>query len=216
MAVPLLRTFRNRRRVSAYYVFSGRWVRLRKWLTEQLPAVVFALQFLLTVVISVHLAVALVAPGGHNTLLEQTVPPLFAYQTWLPSGNAIGFPEDTLEHRFLFFKIFAQDGSVVEGSLPDRGAYNLLRYDRWSKVGSVVSGDVPVLHRHVLDYLLERLPQPPLKLELYTGTWKPLTNELAASAKPGRRQNQSITIELLGTYDGLHGTWTPEHKKKGV
>lgn len=211
-----MRMFRRRRRSAGVYVFAGRWIRLRKWLVERVPLMLFALRFAVTIAIVLHLAMALVAPGGYVPISGTRAPGAFAYLTWLTGGNAVGFPEDATRHRFLFFKIFGQDGAVVEGSLPDHGAYNLIRYDRWSRVGGVVSGDNPILHRNMLLFLLERLPSPPLRIELYAGIWAPGDVKLPAVAADKRERERSIAVHLLGTYDGLHRSWTPARERKGV
>lgn len=211
-----MRLFRRRRRSAGVYLYAGRWIRLRKWLVESVPLMVFGLQFAVTMAIVLHLAMALVAPAGHFPISESRVPTPFAYLTWLPGGNAIGFPQDATRHRFLFFKIFGQDGAVVEGSLPDHGAYHLIRYDRWSRVGEVVSRDNPTLHRNMLLFLLERLPSPPLKVELYAGVWAPGDVALPVLQASKRERERSIAVHLLGTYDGLHRTWTPARERKGI
>jgi hypothetical protein len=155
-----------------------------------------------------HLALALLFPAGRNALFGVTAREGVAYQTLFPVGDALGFYATRGRDGFLVYKVYPQDGGVVEGTFPDIDVAPRLRYDRWSVAGHVASGSYPELHALVTRYVVDRLPSAPIRLELYAARWVWNRDELRFPW-PGTDPQPALQLDLLGTYNGFTRVWSP-------
>ncbi len=122
--------------------------------------------------------------------------------------DALGFYTVHGTDGFLVYKIFTEDGNVVTGRFPDEAVAPKLRYDRWATAGNHAAGELDELHAYVLAYVLERLPSPPLRMELYSARWG-WDRDSLRYPWPGDGPQTALELRLLGNYNGLTRTWEP-------
>jgi hypothetical protein len=166
------------------------------------------LWFALTVVGVVHLAAVLIVPGGVNRIFDLRADGVFAYQTFYPAPDVLGFPPSQEREGFLTYKIYAQDGQTLDGAFPDPQVRPRVRYDRWAAAGYQATGNYPDLHASILAYLVNQLPEPPLRIEMYAARWSWDRNRFQYPWR-GFNQDSALELKLLGTYNGLTKVWTP-------
>jgi hypothetical protein len=162
----------------------------------------------LTVIASVHLLAVLIVPGGVNRIFDLRPWPVFGYQTFFQAPDVLGFPSPNERDGFLLYKIFAQDGQMLDGSFPDPQVRPRVRYDRWAIAGDQATANLPGLHASIMAYLVNQLPEPPLRIEMYSAHWVWDRNRFQFPWR-GFNKNSSLDLRLLGTYNGLTKVWTP-------
>ncbi len=162
----------------------------------------------LTVVVLLHLGFAALFPGGRNGLLKLEAPSLFSYLSIISAGDALGFYKTRGQDSFVVYKIYTQDGRVVEGAFPDQEISPRLRYDRWAILSHHVNAENPAIHEAFLRYLVRRLPSAPVKLELLSAKWDWSRGNGSADFDP-KKHGGLLVLRKLGTYDGLRNRWTP-------
>ena len=163
---------------------------------------------LATVGVVVHLVLIALYPSGGNGLLGTAPGPGPGYLTPFRLGDALGY--DTLHGRdgFLLFKIFTQNGGVVQGAYPDDAVLPRLRYDRWAAAGHTASGHYPRLHALLLRQILAGLPSPPVRLELYSARYR-WDRDSLTFPWPGKGPVTALELRTLGVYDGFTRNWRP-------
>ena len=162
----------------------------------------------LTLVATAHLLAVLIVPGGVNRIFDLKAWPVFGYQTYFPVSDVLGFPAFNERDGFLLYKIFAQDGQILDGSFPDPQVRPRIRYDRWAVAGDRATANLPGLHASIMAYLVNQLPEPPLRIEMYSAHWVWDRNRFQFPWR-GFNKNSSLDLRLLGTYNGLTRVWTP-------
>jgi len=167
-----------------------------------------SLWLVLTIVGAVHLCAVLIVPGGSNGVFDLKANSIFAYQTFFPAPDVLGFPAIGEREGFLFYKIFAQDGQMLDGSFPDPQVRPRVRYDRWAVAGDQATANLPGLHASIMAYLVNQLPEPPLRIEMYAAHWVWDRNKFQFPWR-GFNKESSLDLRLLGTYNGLTRVWTP-------
>lgn len=155
-----------------------------------------------------HLVLVGLFPGGRNALFGVTDKNGPAYPSLFQVPDTLGFSTADGADGFLVYKIYTQDGGVVNGVFPDTHVAPRLRYNRWARVGNAASGPYPVLHRFVVDYVLRQLPSPPVRVELFAAHWSWDRNSLSFPW-PGTGPQTTLHLQHLGDYNGLTRTWEP-------
>ena len=176
------------------------------WVVRQIPAAHLVLRLAATAVVGVHLAAAALLPGGRNNLFDWKAGPLFAYQTLFSVGDTMGFFQTSGRDGFIIYKVFNQDGGVVEGVFPDSRVAPRLRYDRWAMYGSFASEDNPEIHAAFLKFLVRRLPTPPLKVELHAARWS-IAGLNGNRSLGGSPREAVLKLRHLGSFDGVTRSW---------
>jgi hypothetical protein len=166
------------------------------------------LWFGLTLLGAAHLIGVLVVPGGVNRIFDWKAGSIFGYQTFLPAPDVLGFPQVSERDGFLLYKIFAQDGQMLDGAFPDPQVRPRVRYDRWAVAGDQATQYLPGLHASIMAYLVNQLPEPPLRIEMYAARWVWDRNRFTYPWH-GFNKDTSLDLKLLGTYNGLTKVWTP-------
>ena len=166
------------------------------------------LWFALTLVGAVHLGAVAVVPGGANRIFDLNAGSVFAYQTFFPAPDVLGFPALGEREGFLLYKIFAQDGQILDGSFPDPQVRPRVRYDRWAVAGDQATANLPGLHASIMAYLVNQLPEPPLRIEMYAAHWVWDRNKFQYPWR-GFNKDSALDLKLLGAYNGLTKVWTP-------
>ncbi len=159
----------------------------------------------------VHLAAVALLPGGHNRVFDWSAPSPLAYLTLLPAPQALGFPPRAGRGGFLLYKLYAQNGQILDGSFPDARVRPRLRYDRWALAGEIATADVPALHSSIVAYQVSQLPDPPLRVEMYAADWEWDHNKYEFPWR-GFNHDSALELRLLGSYNGLTQEWTPAPK----
>lgn len=172
---------------------------VRAWPLVRLP---------LTAIVVAHLVGVALYPGGRNGLFGVKAAEEAGYLSWFQVPDTLGFYTTHGTDGFLVYKIYTQDGSVVDGIFPDAGVAPKLRYDRWATAGNAASGPYPELHAYVVRYLLGQLPSPPLRLEVFSARWIWDRNSLSFPW-PGQGPDTTLELRLLGNYNGLTRAWEP-------
>jgi hypothetical protein len=162
----------------------------------------------LTVLALAHLALVGLFPGGRNALFGVTAPDAPTYASLFQVPDTLGFYTTNGTDGYLVYKIFTQDGNVVDGVFPDTGVAPRLRYDRWATAGNAAAGPIPELHAYVTRYVLDQLPSPPLRMELFAARWSWDRNSLTFPW-PGKGPDATLELRRLGSYNGLTRTWEP-------
>ncbi len=165
----------------------------------------------LTILAVVHLVGVLVFPGGYNTVFAKRAVSAFAYLTYFPSADVLGFPSEGEARNFLLYKIYAQNGEQLEGTFPDPRVRPHLRYERWATAGDLSSADLSDVHASILTYLVTQLPEPPLRVEMFAARWVWDRNKFTFPWRGFNRDN-ALELHLLGTYNGLTRVWRPASK----
>ncbi len=178
--------------------------RSRDNLTELWPL----LKLPLTLLAVAHLVLVALFPGARNALLGTTPQDVPDYLTMLQVGDALGFSATHGRDGFLVYKIYTQNGDVVSGTFPDDAVAPRLRYDRWAVAGDAAAGPHAELHAFVARYVLERLPSPPVRMELFAARWRWDRNSLTFPW-PGKGPQTALELKLLGNYNGLTRVWEP-------
>lgn len=155
-----------------------------------------------------HLVLVAAFPGGRNLLFGITAKEAPAYPSLFQVPDTLGFYTADGADGFIVYKIYTQDGGVVNGVFPDTKVAPRLRYDRWAMVGNAATGPYPALHRFVVDYVLHQLPSPPVRLELFAAHWTWNHNGLTFPL-PATGPHTTLHLERLGSYNGLTRTWVP-------
>lgn len=210
---PTPKWLRARRRTAAYYPPRARLRRIMAWGGRQTPTAHLALRLAATGVVVVHLAAAALLPGGLNNLFDWKAGPLFAYQTLFSVGDTMGFFKTSGRDGFVIYKVFNQDGGVVEGVFPDSRVAPRLRYDRWAMYGSFASEDNPEIHAAFLKFLVRRLPAPPLKVELRAARWS-IAGLNGIQSQGSSPREAVLEVRHLGSFDGLTRRWRPAREAK--
>lgn len=210
---PRLPRFRSWRRSSAYYPRPRRFRWAEQLIERHRHRAAIAARVLLTLAVVAHLAAAALLPGGRNALFGLKAGSVLSYLTLLPAAGTMGFYKTAGKDGFLVYKIYTEQGTVVEGAFPDQGASPRLRYDRLAMLAHHMSGDYPAFHYLFLGYLVDRLPGKSLKLELHSAkwTWNGAANPPAAN---GGKGSGLLVLRKLGSYDGLRKAWSPAKQKK--
>jgi hypothetical protein len=176
---------------------------LQVWPWIRLPASLLAL---------VHLVGVALLPGGRNALFAVTPQDAPAWVTLFQVPDTLGFYTTSGVDGFLIYRIYTQDGNVVDGAFPDTAVAPRLRYDRWATAGNAASGPYPQLHAYVARYVLRQLPNPPVRMELYAAHWNWDRNSLTFPW-PGEGPDATRELQPLGNYNGLTRTWEPVSKE---
>jgi hypothetical protein len=159
-----------------------------------------------------HLAAVAVFPGGYNAVFDTRAASVFSYATYFPAADVLGFPSDGESRNFLLYKIYGQNGEMLEGTLPDTRVRPHLRYERWAEAGDVASArNLADLHASILAYLVTQLPEPPLRIEMFSARWVWDHNKFIFPWRGFNRDN-ALELHLLGTYHGLTQVWRPAGK----
>ena len=204
---------RARRRTASYYPPRARLRRFTAWVGRQAPAAHLVLRLAATVVAVVHLAGVALLPGGRNNLFDWKAGPLLAYQTLFPVGDTMGFFKTSGRDGFVIYKVFTQDGEVMEGVFPDSRVAPRLRYDRWAMYGSFASEDNPEIHAAFLKVFVRRLPAPPLKVELHAARWS-FAGLNGNNLQGGSPREAVLEVRHLGSFDGVTRSWRPAGEAK--
>lgn len=162
----------------------------------------------LSLVALAHLVLLALFPGGGNDLFGVRPGDGPKYLTPVRVADALGY--DTLHDRdgFLVFKLFPQEGGMVHGTFPDERMLPRLRYERWVAAGHVASGPYPELHRLILDKVLQELPSPPVRLELYAARYR-WDRDSLTFPWPGKGPVVALELRRLGVYQGFSRAWEP-------
>ncbi|HKI99208.1 MAG TPA: hypothetical protein VKB51_12110 [bacterium] len=166
----------------------------------------------LTVLAVVHLVLVALFPGGQNALFGLTTQDTPTYASLFQVPDTLGFYTADGTDGFLVYKIYTQDGGMVNGVFPDTRVAPRLRYDRWATAGNAASGPYPELQDYVVNYVLKQLPSPPLRMELFAGHWTWDRNSLTFPW-PGQGPDTTLELHRLGNYNGLTRTWEPSGKE---
>lgn len=207
--------FSARRRAGAYYPSAHRLRRFWHWLGEQGPRARLASRLAVTAAVSAHLLAAALLPGGRNTLFQIDAPAVLGYLTLAPVGDTMGFFKTAGRDGFVVYRVFTEGGKVVEGAFPDPIVTPRLRYDRWAMFAHYASGDQEMFHSAFVNYLVGRLSVPPLKVEMLAARWawpggRPRNGN---GTRPGERDEMTLELRSLGTYDGVRREWTPVRRQ---
>lgn len=166
----------------------------------------------LTLLAAVHLGGVLLFPGGYNGVFDARVRGGFSYLTYFPAADTLGFPGPGESNGFLLYKIFAQNGEVLEGTFPDPRVRPRLRYERWAAAGNLSTpGELADVHASIVTYLVAQLPEPPLRIEMFSAHWVWDHNKFTFPWRGFNRDN-ALELHLLGTYNGLTQVWRPAGK----
>src|SRR5579863_1018302 len=194
MARPSL-LYRVFHRSPLAYPEQGFWARLTSHgMTGRLEWV----WFVLTLLATVHLGAVLLVPGGVNRIFGLRAGSIFAYQTFFPAPDVLGFPALGEREGFLLYKIYGQDGQILDGSFPDPQVRPRVRYDRWAVAGDQATANLPGLHASIIAYLVNQLPEPPLRIEMYAAHWVWDRNKYQYPWR-GFNKDTSLDLKLLGT-----------------
>jgi hypothetical protein len=178
------------------------------WAARQRPTAALAGRIGLSLVVAAHLVLAAVLPGGRNALLGLKAGSVLSYLTMIPVGDSLGFYKTRGQDGFVVYKIYTQDGNVVEGAFPDQRVSPRIRYDRWAVFTHHASADNGDFHAAFIKYLVRRLPTAPLKVELLSAKWD-WTRNSGPSQLREENHGGLLVLRKLGTYDGLRKKWTP-------
>jgi len=166
----------------------------------------------LTLLAVVHLLGVTVFPGGYNTIFDTRATVPFNYLTYFPAADVLGFPGNGESRNFLLYKIYAQNGEMLEGTFPDIRVRPMLRYERWAAAGDIASGrNLADVHASIMTYLVTQLPEPPLRIEMFSARWVWDHNKFIFPWRGFNRDN-ALELHLLGTYNGLTQVWRPAAK----
>ena len=161
----------------------------------------------LPVLMLAHLGLIALFPGGSNRLFGVKAGAGPKYLTPFQMVDALGYEQE--RDGFLVYKIFSQNGELVQGVYPDDTVRPRLRQDRWAAAGHVISGPYPVLHRLVLERLLERLPAPPVRLEMFSARYR-WDRDSLTFPWPGKGPETTLKMTRLGVYTGFSRQWKTE------
>jgi hypothetical protein len=181
------------------------WARLASGMP---PGRMEMLGLALTVLGTVHLLAVAFVPGGVNRVFGLKARYVFGYQTYFAVPDTLGFPPVMEQDGFLLYKIYSQNGEMLDGSFPDPQVRPSLRYDRWAAAGNQATANLPDLHASLMAYLVNQLPEPPLRIEMYAARWVWDRNRFQFPWR-GFNRETSLDLRLLGTYNGLTRVWTP-------
>lgn len=159
-----------------------------------------------------HLLLVAVLPGGRNLLFGISIKDAPGYLTLFQPEDAFGFYTTQGKDGFLMYKIYTQNGKMVEGVFPSNKVLPRIRYDRWAVAGDAAARPFPQLHALVIRHILNRLPSPPLRMELFAARWI-LDRDSLTYPWPGNGPLTSLDKRLIGTYNGLTQAWTPAANK---
>jgi hypothetical protein len=180
---------------------------LRAWLKAQTADLRIEMLCLpVTVVAALHLAAVALFPGGTNTVLDARATSALAYLSYFPAPDPLGLPEAGETTRFLLYKIYMQNGDAFEGTLPDPRVRPWLRYVRWANAGYLSAQPAAELHAAIATYIVGRLPEPPLRVEVFSARWVWDHNKFMFPWRGFNRDN-ALELHLLGTYNGLTRAW---------
>lgn len=200
-----------RRRARGYYRQPHRLRRFVYWVLEQGPPARLALRLGLTLLVVAHLVGAALLPGGKNGLFGWSAPAPYRYLTLAPVGDTMGFFKTFGRDGFLVYRIFTEEGKVVEGTFPDTTLTPRLRYDRWAVFSNAASQHRPRVQAAFAAFLVSRLPAPPLKVEMLAARWTGTNGNGAFSTQ---EPDVRLVLTKLGTYDGLRRAWLPNEKRE--
>lgn len=158
----------------------------------------------LPVLILAHLGLIALFPGGANRLFDVKIGAGPNYLTPFQMIDALGFEQR--RDGFLVYKIYAQSGALVRGVYPDDTVLPRLRQKRWAAAGHAFSGPYPMLHRLVLERLLERLPAPPVRLEIFSARYQ-WDRDSLTFPWPGKGPRTTLKMTRLGVYTGFSRQW---------
>lgn len=197
-----------RRRPAPFYPVPARFGPVARRVVHYRPTARLAARVALTLLVVVHLALAAVFPGGRNPLFEADAPSVFSYQGIIPVGDALGFYKTRGRDGFIVYKIYSQDGVVIEGAFPDQKVAPRLRYDRWALLSHQIGAGEGDSHGAFVKYLVARLPAAPVKVELLSAKWDWSRGNGNAGVDSGNHGGL-LVLRKLGTYDGLRKLWRP-------
>ena len=202
----------RQRRTARYYPRPKRLRWAVRLFERQQNHAALAARVALTFIVVAHLTAVLLFPRGQNDLFDTAAPLPFSYLTLLPVEGTLGFYKTAGKDGFLVYKIYTEQGGLVEGAFPDQQATPRLRYDRLAMLAHHMSEDNPPFHYLFLSYLVDRLPGTPLKLELHSAkwAWEGATPRVNAN---GGKNSGILVLRNLGSYDGLRKSWTPANQK---
>lgn len=199
---------RTKRRAGPFYPVPARFGPLGRRAAQLQPAAVIGARVALSLLAVGHLALAGFFPEGRNPLLGMETRSVFSYLKNFPIGDTLGFYKTRGLDGFIVYKIYTQDGRVVEGAFPDQEVSPRLRYDRWALLTHHLGADNPQSHGVFVKYLVERLPSAPVKVELLSAKW----DWSRGNGNPGNNPEKHgglLVLQNLGTYDGLRKKWNP-------
>lgn len=161
----------------------------------------------LPVLILAHLGLIALFPGGANRLFDVKIGAGPKYLTPFQMIDTLGYEQRG--DGFLVYKIYSQSGELVRGVYPVDTVLPRLRQDRWAAAGHVISGPYPILHRLVLERLLERLPAPPVRLEIFSARYH-WDRDSLTFPWPGKGPETTLKMTRLGVYTGFSRQWKTE------
>jgi len=164
-----------------------------------------------TVLIAAHLVAVGLFPGGYNPVLNLRVKSGLAYLSHFPAIDPLALPIQEETTQFLLYKIHTQGGDSLEGTLPDPKVRPWLRHARWASAGFFSARPVKDLHASLVKYLVSRLPEPPLKVEVFSARWVWDHNKYMLPWRGFNRDN-ALELHLMGTYNGLTRSWQPANQ----
>jgi len=153
-----------------------------------------------------HLLLAALLPGGVNQALGINAGTMLPHLTWLRPVDSLGFASQGGGNGFFVFKIYTESGDVVEGAFPGHEVAPRLRLNRYAMAGDAATGPFPALHERINRYILNHLPSPPLRLELFAARWSWDRDTLSAPWS-GIPPQLTMKLHLVGTYNGLTQQW---------
>ena len=171
----------------------------RNWPYMRVPVTLLALA---------HLILIALLPGGRNLLFGIDTVKSPGYLSLFQAGDSFGFYTTLGRDGFLIYKIFTQNGKIVEGVFPNNDVLPRLRFDRWAIAGDAAAQSMPGLHAMISRHIIDQLPSPPVRLELYSAHWK-LDRDSVVYPWPGKGIQNSLKMNFIGTYDGFTKTWKP-------
>jgi hypothetical protein len=202
-----------RRRKLGYYPKPPRLRWLKRLIDENRHRAALTTRVVLTMAVVIHLAASALLPAGRNSLFGLEASGAFSYLTLFPVRGMMGFYKTSGKDGFLVYKIYTEQGSVVEGAFPDQTITPRLRYDRLAMLANHMSEDNPPFHYLFLGYLVKRLPGLPVKLELHSAKWD-WGGRARNPDNNGGKNNGILVLRKLGNYDGLRKAWSPTEARK--
>lgn len=213
MKKPRILRIRARRRASSYYPSSPKRIRqLAGRLAGRIPAALIILRFGATLAVVVHLFAAALLPGGRNALFDWSAPAPFTYLGLAGVGDMHGFYKTAGVDSFLLYRIHTEKGGKVESTFPDASITPRLRYDRWAVLSHNVGRDDAELQALFMNYLVNRMESPPIKVELYSARWR--EGGGGEESKSGGNNGMHLELRELGAYHGLPREWLQAGKKR--
>ena len=174
---------------------------------SRLPRQPFLFRWLPPWLISFHLLLLFLLPGGRNHLLG-LVEGHAGWLTWMRIKNAFGVEYLHNSNRFLVYKIYHQNNTVLSGYFPDSHTSPSLRFERWAVLSHIASNQ-PKAQERLAAHLAESQQSIPLSVELFSAEWRWDRNQIPFAAK-NHQLEAKLQLEPLGTYNAFTRRWLPK------